>query len=359
MDVYVLNQNLDIIGVLDNYSSLIWRPAYSEIGDFELYLGATREIIDLLSVNNYLVRSIDVNVDEQNKTTYKKVMIIKNIEIITNSDSGNHIVVTGRELKFLLHQRIIWTQTNLSGTAENAIRQLVTENAISPTDNKRVIPRLVLGVNTGLSDSIKKQVTGDYLDDTIIEICNNYDYGWDMYIYDNAINFVVYKGINRSYGQDTNPYVVFSDKFDNLFNTDYQLKTEEIGTTTLIGGEGEGLERIYTTVGNERSGLNRYEVFVDAKDISQNKDTEEEIPLETYLQLLQERGKEQLAERVYTEGFSGEIIDDISFTYGVDYNLGDLVTVINEYGITKNVRVLSAIESLDDKGSKLLPQFNI
>ena len=50
---------------------------------------------------------------------------------------------------------------------------------------------------------------------------------------------------------------------------------------------------------------------------------------------------------------------DIAFKYGEDFNLGDVVTVINKYGIQKNVRVLSAIESEDESGTKLLPQFNI
>ena len=75
--------------------------------------------------------------------------------------------------------------------------------------------------------------------------------------------------------------------------------------------------------------------------------------------MLEERGKENLAELQYTEGFSGEVLSDVSYKYGTDFYLGDLVTVINHYGITKNVRVLSAIESEDSNGSKLVPQFNI
>ena len=49
----------------------------------------------------------------------------------------------------------------------------------------------------------------------------------------------------------------------------------------------------------------------------------------------------------------------MAFKYGTDFFIGDIVTVIDKYGIQKNVRVLSAIESEDESGTKLLPQFNI
>lgn len=357
-NIYVLNSELELQGIIDEYVSVIWRPSYSDIGDFEIYLGATDKAIRLLQKNNFVVRSSDITV-ENGIATYENVMIIKNIQLITDVEDGDFLCVTGRELKFLLHQRIVWSQTVLSGTAENAIRRLVNENAVNPTDSKRVIPKLSLGVSAGLTDTIEKQITGEYLDRAVKEICTTYNYGWDIFITNNRLVFVVYSGTDRSYDQTERPYVIFSDEFENLYNTDYQLFTEEYANTTLIGGEGEGLERAYTTVNNELSGLDRYETFTDARDISSNKGSENEIDSATYLKLLEERGRENLATRAYTEGFSGEVLSDVAFKYGQDFFLGDIVTVINKYGIQKNVRVLSAIESEDESGVKLLPQFNI
>ena len=253
-NIYVLDQSFTIVGIIDEYVSCIWRPAYYNIGDFELYLGATPELIELLKLNRYLVRSADIEVKD-GVTTYKKVMIIKNLELVTNLDTGDFLTVTGKELKYLLHQRIVWKQTNLSGRAEAGIRALVTQNAITPTDSKRVIPNLILDAGAGLTETIEKQVTGDYLDQTIEEICVNYNYGWDIYISNNKLVFSVYIGLDRSYGQTVRPYVVFSDTFENLFNTDYQLNTEAYANCTLIGGEGEGVERIYRNVGNDLTDL--------------------------------------------------------------------------------------------------------
>lgn len=362
VNIYVLNQDFTIEGIVDSYVSVIWRPSYSDIGDFELYLGASYEAVQLLQRNRYVVRDKDISVDDAGKVTYKNVMIIKNIDLVTDVENGDFLTVTGKELKYILHQRIVWNQTNLTGTAEAGIVTLLNNNAINPTDNNRVIPTLSIGTMPGASDAIEKQVTGDYLDDTIKEICTAYGYGWEIYIFNSAFVFRTYLGLDRSYDQTERPYVVFSDTFDNLYNTDYQMNSENYANTTLVGGEGEGTERKYTTVNNSNAGLNRYEYFTDARDLSQNlsdSDTSKHISDANYNKMLQERGREKLAELSITEGFSGEVLSDVAFEYGVDFFLGDIVTVINSYGISKNVMVMSAIESQDENGEKLIPEFNI
>lgn len=354
MNVYVLNRTLEIVGVVDDYASLIWRPAYNEIGDFELYLNASSEAVALLQKDFFLVRDKDVSVVD-GVTTFKNVMIIKNFNIKTDVENGDFLTVTGRELKFLLHSRIVWTQTNLTGTAENAIRRLVNENAINPTDTARTIPGLTLGTARGFTDAIEKQITGDFLDDAIKEICLAYNYGWDVYIEDGAFVLDIYQGVDRSYYQNERPYVCFSDHFDNISESVYQMQSEEFANVSLCGGEGEGVARIYTTVGTA-TGLDRYELFTDAKDISRNAGSEDEISMGQYLLLLQERTLEKLAERAITEAFEGEI-ENVSFAYGTDFFMGDIVTIINKYGISKNVQITSAIESNDEAGEKTIPQF--
>ena len=132
--INVYDLNFKLLGVLDSFESLIWRPSFSEIGDFEIFTTATEENISLLKENRLVVRDTDIVVDKYNNVTYKKVMIIKNLSIKASIEEGNKLIVTGRELKFLLHQRIIWQQTNLKENVEHAIRRLVIENAENPSD---------------------------------------------------------------------------------------------------------------------------------------------------------------------------------------------------------------------------------
>jgi len=349
-----------MVDVIDDFISLIWRPAYYDVGDFELYLRASAKAVALLQEDFYLVREPDVAVDEAGNVTYKKVMIIKNFELTTDAEEGDFYTVTGRELKFIFNQRIIWKQTNLNSKLEYALRRLVTENAIAPADSNRVIPNLVLGEEKGYTETVKKQFTGAHMDEAMIALCSTYGFGWDVYIYNKSLVFEVIKGSDRSQNnQNELPHVVFSDDFDNIVNSSYALNSENYANVILVAGEGEGTARITASIDSGVSGLDRYETFTDARDISQNKDTEDEITLEEYIELLQERGQEALAEKVITEGFSGEVLSDITFQYGVDFFLGDTVTVVNKYGISKDVMVLSAIESVDESGTKLIPQFNI
>lgn len=357
-NIYVLDQDFQLQGIIDQYVSAIWRPCYNEIGDFELYLSASDKAIDLLRENRYLVRRGDITV-ENGVTTYKKVMIIKNLSLNTDVENGDFLTVTGRELKYILHQRIVWGQSRISDTVEYVLRRLIGFNAINPVEPTRTIPNMQFAEAKGYSDQIEIQISNRQLDEAVIELCKTYNYGWDIYITDNKMTVEIYKGVDRSYNQSERPYVVFSDNFENLHNTTYELATESYANMTLIGGEGEGLDRIYTYVNNDVSGLERYEVFTDARDISQNlEDETEAISYEDYVKLLEERGRENLSSMLTTEGFSGEILSNVTFMYGEDFGLGDTVTVINRYGIGKNVKVISCIESEDENGTKLVPQFN-
>ena len=357
MVIHVLDHSFNLIDVVDDFVSVIWRPAYYDIGDFELYINASPEAVALLQKNRYLVRNTDISVTD-GVATYKKVMVIKNIQLKTDTESGDFLIITGRELKWLLHQRIVWGRYIISDTVEYALRRLIGANAVNPVEPTRTIPNMQHAEPKGYSEHIEVQVSNKQLDEAVIEICKSYGYGWDVYITNNKLTVDIYKGVDRSYNQTERPYVVFSDSFDNLFETEYVFNSEAYANMTLIGGEGEGNDRIYAYVNNEVSGLERYEVFTDARDISQNLETDEAISYEEYLLLLEERGRENLAGMTITEGFTGSVLD-VTFKYGEDFGLGDIVTVINEYGISKDVRVLSVIESQDETGVKVIPHFNI
>ena len=88
--------------------------------------------------------------------------------------------------------------------------------------------------------------------------------------------FKLYAGADRTYAQTENPYVVFSPKFENIANSNYLESKKEYKNVALVAGEGEGAERKTTSVG-EGSGLERRELFVDARDISTT--TEDNVTL--------------------------------------------------------------------------------
>lgn len=344
MNLYVLNQSFQIIGYIDVFESLEWISRYYDTGEFILVTVYDERAQEILKKRNYVVREDD-----------GQICIIEKITISTNIEEGNKITVQGKSIENILARRIIYNQTssNSQETAESFIRRLITENAINPTDPKRKLPGLKLGSLQGFNDPISIQKTGDNLLTAIKEICQNYNYGFKITMDDNGdLVFDLYKGIDRSYQQSENPYVIFSNDFENLINAEYEYDESTYCNMALIGGEGEGTARKYNTVGNDKEGYERYELFVDAKDISTNNG---EIGTAEYNQLLIERGKEKLAESSYTEVLTGETDVTRQYQYKKDFDLGDIVHVENGY--QSDPRILEIAESQNEEGYKVAPTF--
>lgn len=256
MDVYVLNRNFEIIGVLDNYKSFIWAKRYNEAGACDIQVKADVDSIQLLQKGNYILRSDD---DEM-------ICRIDVLELDTDVEEGNYLIVGGNDCKKLLNQRVVWQQTNFSGTAENFIRKIINENAINPTDTARKISNLSLGELNGYSDKIEIQSSYDYLDEKVQEICKSYHYGYRVAFRNGKLVVEIYKGVDHSFNQNVNDFVVFSPDFENISTTKYSTDSTNYRSIALICGEGEGASRTKTTLDlTSASGLERYELYVDAK----------------------------------------------------------------------------------------------
>ena len=169
----------------------------------------------------------------------------------------------------------------------------------------------------------------------------------------NVITASLYKGADRSYQQTENSYVEFSPGFDNLISSNFMTSTQNYKNIALVAGEGEGLDRKTIPVG-AAEGMERYEVYIDARDISSNNG---EIAELEYLTLLRERGKEKLLECLIETYFEANIEPQFMFQYRKDYMLGDITILKNEYGITAYPRIVEVIESEDETGYKVVPTF--
>ena len=55
--------------------------------------------------------------------------------------------------------------------------------------------------------------------------------------------------------------------------------------------------------------------------------------------------------------FESEIIPDVTFQYKEDYDLGDLISIRNEYGIGSTARITEIIEVFDTNGHSVQPKF--
>lgn len=350
MDIYVLNGLNGVQDIISSYQSCIWNVQYFSQNDFELVVNASTLNVNVLKPGTYLVRESDITSDG-----FNNVMVIQNYKLDFDTEKGWLLTLTGKGLKNdLLKRRIVWSQTNLTGTAEAGIRQVITENVISPSDSGRAISNFVLDTSQGFTDTIDVQLLGENIAEWLEQICTTYGYGWDVYIKNNQYVFKLYKGTDRTYNQSAVTPVVFSPEFDNLLSSSYTYNMSNYQNAALIGGEGEGTSQRTATIGTA-TGLNRYEAYIDGGSVSSNGEI---ITVETYTKMLQEYGQTQLDQTAYTESFSGEIDPAGLFTINRDYFLGDIVQIENEKGIQATPRIIEIIYAEDENGSSVVPTFS-
>lgn len=354
MDIWVLDTKFEAVDILDTYESLIWTDRYATYGDFEIYAAASLKILNLLKKEYYLWNP-----------NSEHVMIIDTIQKDSDVEEGNNIIVTGCSLEAILYRRIVWKQTILDGNFQDGIKKLLDENIISPEIAERKIDNFIFEASddpaiTGLT--INAQFTGDYIYDVISNLCLERGIGFKITLNDdNQFVFKLYSGVDRSYNQIANPYVVFSPKFENIINSNFVSSNRNLKTVTLVAGEGEGADRKTTVVeaaSGGGSGMSRREMFTDARDVSTTTSDGKTVTTEEYNSQLAQRGSEDLAGYTAIGSFDGQVDTGTMYKYGEDFFMGDIVQFADEYGNESLSRVTEFIYSHTTNGTETYPTFS-
>ena len=351
MDIYVLDKSFNRLTIIDDYHSILWIDRYNTPGEFELYIGADPYLLNFLQAGNYLTHKGS-----------EHIMVIESIKTETDVENGNYFTITGHSIEYFLSRRIVWKQTDFNDIyLQTAIQRLLNENVISPSATERRIDGVIFEASTDpkvTSVKISAQYTGDNLLDAITEICNVADLGFKMTLNEsNQFVFTLFSGTDRSYAQDENTYVIFSPNFDNIINTNYYETDQNYKNVNLVAGAGEGDERITLVVG-DATGLERREMYTDARDLSETDEEGQEIPIEEYNEKLRQRGLEKLSEMKKEMSFDGKVDPNQTFVYGEDFFLVDIVQIRNEYGIEGSARIVEYVMSESvDNGLEYYPTF--
>lgn len=355
MDLYLLNNQLDKIAHISAYTSLIWVRRYNEAGEFELYVSAQSMDIRIFEEDQFLIRSDD-----------STVMVIEKIQLPEDVEKGDYIIVSGRSAESLLYRRINMTRFTVGEYASlyDAIYPLLDINILSNAGADRQIPILACA-KPSVRDSDPIYVTGDRFGANLYEYtrdtCKNTQSGFDVQLVDKKLIIGFYKGIDRSISQLDNPHVVFSPDFGNLLTSEYYLDRSSEKNIAYVAGEGEGSARKTAVIG-AGTGLKRKELYVDARDLSSSQEVNDQtvqMPAEDYLKLLENRGIEKLAECPLIETFDFTIDISRTYKYRIDFNVGDIVTGKNKYGISSNARIVEMSEVFDSSGYKLVPKMEV
>lgn len=471
MEFRILDKNFIDLVLLDRYESLLWVDRYNQCGDFELYTPPTDELMDACQLGNYVYSK-----DSEH------LMIIEHVELTQSFDEGKRIIIKGRSLECILERRILWYKTQFRKNLEDGIRQILDYSMITaPDDEDRKIPNFTFEYSgdPSINEIVvnKEFEIGTDLLTVISELCSVANLGFKITLNSqNQFVFKLYRGANRSYSQDANPWVVFSNRFENLITnqfvddfSDYKntvrtmgakqgshaipdfitysnekknllvlegesyqinnlerfqftcgvltigqtytftskVKVDEgAGTTvhckltgaspyTRIYDEGDAtiqngrirwvativqpdpsyndclylevsvpsgtivtLTRPIFTLGEDQvklSGLDRREYFNDASGTEYTDEMKNDYNL--YLAQLEQSALDALEERIVNTQVDGTVQPGVSYTYGLDYFIGDIVQVENEFGLLGTMRVTEFITSHSTSGLEMYPTF--
>lgn len=343
MELYVFSRDLNFRGILESYFSLRWVRRYSRCGEFELHCGLTSETLNLLKQGNVIWKKDDL---EAGYIEYRNLK--------QDTEGKETLIVKGKFLTGYLGRRIIWGTESLNTTAELAIRGLVNNHAINPTDTDRTIDLLTLGSIKNYTQSVNYQTSYSNLLDEVESIANANELGIRTLIdiQNKQMIFDIYEGTNRTAGQSENAPAIFSREFENILEQEFTDSFNNYRNLALVAGEGEGSARELVTVG-QGIGLDRFELFVDAKDL-QSTDGDTTIPIEQYREMLVDRGKSKLAETKEIKTFESKINLNSNLKYKEDFDLGDIVTCTSKkWGITIDTRITEIEEVYEESGKQV------
>lgn len=384
MDALILDRNFQTQCVVDAFDSFLWTDRYNEPGDFELYF-PVNDTISPYALENYYIW-------QENSD---RLMVIEEITIETDAESGPHMTLSGRSAECFLERRVVAYRTVIKGNLQNGIERLLNENVISPGDPDRKIPGIRFVRNTDprvTALTCDLNLLGEYILDVIQDQCKTNDLGFRMTYNEElqGFDFMLYFGEDRSYKQETNPWVVFSPGFDNLLSSNYLKTSKGLRTAAVIGGDANyerGQEIVDVDGKPEFVGIDRRELYVDGSSVElpnptvneesirerleKRGKTEREIQAAIdsamaeavaqttaeYRKQLEQLGKEKLSKTYITEAFEGEIEGKRQYKYGEDFFIGDVVQILDEYGREASSRITEVVRSHDLSGEIMTPTF--
>ena len=326
IEVRIYNPSLQLQGVIDEFSSLIWIRRYQQAGEFELRTPYAAESKSLLVPENIVQKYDGYSVVDAG--------VIENI--VMNKDE---IIVKGRFLESYLERRLIKETTYYSGNAEDSMRSIIT-HMVS-------IPLLALGTDRGLTETLDFQATYKTVQNIIEKVCKGTTLGYRIRpdFSARALYFEVYKGADRT--SNTAAKVIFSEKYDNLLNEEYTYDSTNYRTKAFVTQLINDVRTVYTVGGG--TGLSLRETHVATQVDTDGKSTSE------IKALMESQGQRTLDSRIIAESFTFSTDADSPFVYRTDYDIGDLVHVKHiAWNIDLALRIAEIEEDYENGGREII-----
>ena len=308
--------------IVESAYSVQWVRNYTKCGEFEVHMTIEPDKMKYIKLENLLWIQGRLECG-----------VIEGITIEQSATTSN-VKVIGRFAESYFSRRLIKNTFNFNGKVEEAMRQLVT---------LADIPRVKLGTLNGFNEKVQFQATHKNTLTYLEKLAQYSNIGFRLRPDFNNREWIfeTYKGEDKSVAQYENSRVIFSQKNGDISKAEYTANSQNYYNVCYVGGQGEGSNRQVEIQGdNSLTGLDRRETFINGSDISKDNLTDT-----AYKNALLQRGQATLDEKVLVNSLEKEDRAWETYTYLIDYDVGDIVTNKLEYwGIQSNDRVVSVKE---------------
>ena len=345
------NTTFELVGEVNNFSSLMWCDKYNGYASFEIWAPITDENAELFKKGYFVWCGGDT------------AGIIEIVKSEMDEDGNKTFNIKGRTLEAILTTRIIWgTYTASNKNASTIMYEIVKNNCINNSQTNRNIPYLECAEDKFLGDKISLQKTGDEVYDAITDVASSADLGCNLLFKPQIkkIIFEVVEGADRTVQITTaegSEVVEFSTDLEDILSSSYYSNNQDEKNVAFVQGEGEGADRVSMVSGdNKLIGFDRKELYVDARDLQSDGIDENGNAIgltpNQYKQVLWNRGNDKLSERITTETFEAKIrvLGDVQYKFNKDYFKGDKVTIRdNQLGVMISARITEVEEDFGEE----------
>ncbi len=300
------------------YFDLAWNRKYYETGQFSIQIKAQDYRADM----KYIFTAQRPELGMIQKVVYE--------------EEEGMVVLSGFFYERKLADKIIWPAFERYGTRSGFVAAAVERY-------KGDIPKLEVAGFEDDGEEIQKQETGTTLEEMAQSTLQvegrayrcRYDFENDVVL------FEIYRGLDRTQGQNGNHFVTFSRGFRNIQNVKAQSDGSAYKNYFVVGGQGEGADRI-TAVYDLSGGGYRQEQFLESKKTY----NPEKQSLEAYQDILLQEAVEKSGKYVDIHNVEFDAVAGVGAVYREDYDLGDKCDIIlNQVGISYEARIIEIMET--------------
>lgn len=400
MQIYILDKEYNLLAAITEQEDIVFNKRFNDVGYCALKVACDVEMLELLKAGRYIFRfdddmickivkpQIDTNVEQGDYLTV-------DAEDMNNILAGRivrwDVAYSGTVAGFI--KRLI---------VENVISPKQSQRKIANFDfDDSNFAEFTETIN------VAKGTAAQDLLQLVVATCKAYNYGFrvSLDIETRRLRFRLIRGKNKA-TTDSDEYVEFSPNFANIISSHYAEDESNYKNVVYVGyksadKDDENIYLLSMYEGQdegkpEPQGEERREVYADATGTSREIDidtlqtifngnvkrspatqgtetegyyyitvsgTEQKVATfevtesegvktekltvtdYTYFLLIRAAGRNKLAEHIKTQEFDGEVDTVDTYQYKVDYDLGDVVKVANEYGIEAAAQITEVTES--------------